>query len=562
MVETLLDRFQDSCGFTVVGDAAQAVYGFQIDRPGRTRRRDRPVLRLAACLVPRRTGRAASRSRTSGPRTDRGPVALPVGPRSSSCRRARPRPDGAASALRRAARPPAGPATDFGGLDDLHPGRRCGTSRHLRRPQPRQPARRSWSPSTAARARRRRTGCGARSRIGRCRTGSPSCCAAPEATALTEERFDELLAERPAAVRARRRPPCGARCGGPRAAGRGVLDLVRLHRAVAEGRFPDELPPRRPARSSSPPCTGPRAWSSTGSSSSTPPTCAELRKQHSTTSTPPPRPGPVRGDDPRPRDLYRRAAPDSPLLSRAAPSDRPLVRGWLAALRQVRHRGSGRDVCREHPPGTDGPGRRRGDSGTFWHRVAPGQSRGAAHARTICRWARPEPAVRSCHDGREIGVVSERFREDLYRLQKVNRTWDILVARRDPRPAGRCPGDRDGQRRRRGHAGLGDRGCGSSPGSSGSDGTGRAGTTQEEERDDERGGRHSAHYAVRDESRRRSSAGTCSGPVRRRDEILTQDAPITATRSVCCSRARPTATAADEQSRGRGRAGRARRRPL
>lgn len=30
LVETLLDRYQDTCGFTVVGDAAQSVYGFQI----------------------------------------------------------------------------------------------------------------------------------------------------------------------------------------------------------------------------------------------------------------------------------------------------------------------------------------------------------------------------------------------------------------------------------------------------------------------------------------------------------------------------------------------------
>jgi superfamily I DNA/RNA helicase len=30
MVEALLDRFQENCGFTVVGDSAQAVYGFQV----------------------------------------------------------------------------------------------------------------------------------------------------------------------------------------------------------------------------------------------------------------------------------------------------------------------------------------------------------------------------------------------------------------------------------------------------------------------------------------------------------------------------------------------------
>ncbi|MFJ1585950.1 UvrD-helicase domain-containing protein [Streptomyces sp. NPDC088197] len=33
MVETLLDRFQENCGFTVVGDSAQGVYGFQVSDP-------------------------------------------------------------------------------------------------------------------------------------------------------------------------------------------------------------------------------------------------------------------------------------------------------------------------------------------------------------------------------------------------------------------------------------------------------------------------------------------------------------------------------------------------
>ncbi|MCX4756588.1 UvrD-helicase domain-containing protein [Kitasatospora purpeofusca] len=35
MVEALLDRFQENCGFTVVGDSAQSVYGFQVSDPDR-----------------------------------------------------------------------------------------------------------------------------------------------------------------------------------------------------------------------------------------------------------------------------------------------------------------------------------------------------------------------------------------------------------------------------------------------------------------------------------------------------------------------------------------------
>lgn len=42
LVEALLDRFQRSCGFTVVGDSAQGIYGFQIeDRTERAGETDR-----------------------------------------------------------------------------------------------------------------------------------------------------------------------------------------------------------------------------------------------------------------------------------------------------------------------------------------------------------------------------------------------------------------------------------------------------------------------------------------------------------------------------------------
>lgn len=37
---------------------------------------------------------------------------------------------------------------------------------------------------------------------------------------------------------------------------------------------------------------------------------------------------------------------------------------------------------------------------------------------------RQSPPYALLHEGREIGEASRRFREDLFRVQKVSRTWD------------------------------------------------------------------------------------------------------------------------------------------
>ena len=44
------------------------------------------------------------------------------------------------------------------------------------------------------------------------------------------------------------------------------------------------------------------------------------------------------------------------------------------------------------------------------------------HDLPLGEWQSPPYVL--LHDGREIGEVSERFRLDLFQVQKVNRTWD------------------------------------------------------------------------------------------------------------------------------------------
>ncbi len=258
LVEALLDRYQDSCGFTVVGDAAQSVYGFQIEDPAE--RNDE-------------TGRFFEWLRRSYPDdlvelhltenfravTPEARVALSHGPRLQRVRDA----DEAATLyeeLRDLLVDPVNTLADLTdeytlqGLRDLddtcavltRDNRQAlvvsrllhenGIEHRLRRPLEERPVPPGW-PSCCAVPRPR--GCP--------RTGSVRCWS---------------RSRRPTG---RTRAPCGRCCdarrdrpGGPPSIWTGC---VAWSPTVVS---PTRRPTRRPRGSSSPPCTGPRAWSSTG----------------------------------------------------------------------------------------------------------------------------------------------------------------------------------------------------------------------------------------------------------------------------------------------------------
>ena len=234
LVEALLDRYQESCGFTVVGDAAQSVYGFQIEDLAERADETGRFFDWLRCSYPDDLVELHL-TRNFRATTPEARVALAYGPRLQRLddpSEAENLYDGLRDLL-------LDPANGMGGLDDeftlaglrdltdtcavltrdnqqalvvselLHA---HGVEHRLRRPLEERPV-----PYWVAELLRR-----------------------TEATGLTEDRFSSLLAEIPLSYS----PDAGAlwtvlrRVA--RGAGRGVLDVDRLRRAVAEGRFPDE----------------------------------------------------------------------------------------------------------------------------------------------------------------------------------------------------------------------------------------------------------------------------------------------------------------------------------
>ncbi len=172
-----------------------------------------------------------------------------------------------------------------------------------------------------------------------------------EAATLTEERLRELLGGIPLPEGTDQDRVWRSLRGAARGAGRGTLDVTRLRRLVAERRFPDELADPEPPDWWCPPCTAPRAWSSTGSCCSPRrpwPNCAAAHygPGRACRGT-----GPVRGHDPSPRGSVPRCRPRHAAAAQAQ-ADRPLVPGVPNAHKRWRRDGvevRAGDVCALEP---------------------------------------------------------------------------------------------------------------------------------------------------------------------------------------------------------------------
>ncbi|GAA3914190.1 hypothetical protein GCM10022244_25060 [Streptomyces gulbargensis] len=418
LVETLLDRYQDSCGFTVVGDAAQNVYGFQIEDPAERADETGRFFDWLRCSYPddlvelhlTRNFRAA---------TPEAGTALAHGVRLQEL-------SGTEEAtavyeeLRELLLKPVngvGPLTDPFTLDGLRNlSDSCailtrdnrqglvvsdllhehGVPHLLRRPLEERPV-----PSWVAELLRR-----------------------TEANVLAQDRFRDLLTEIPLPYEPNPAALWTALLRVARGAGRQVLDLDRLRRAVAEGRFPDEAADPETA-----PVTVSTVHRAKGLEFDRvivlpPPTVAELRKRHK--------------DEPdmsaearalyvamtRARhDLYHTDDLDLPLLRRVGGgrTSRRYVGGWRSYDRYGIVAEAG-DVCRERPPGREHEA--VATQAYLLERVAPGHEVLLRRRHDLPMGERQSPPYALVHAGREIGEASERFREDLFHVQKVNAGWD------------------------------------------------------------------------------------------------------------------------------------------
>ncbi|MFD8428636.1 UvrD-helicase domain-containing protein [Streptomyces coelicoflavus] len=418
LVEALLDRYQDTCGFTVVGDAAQSVYGFQITNPDE--RADE-------------TGRFFDWLRGSYPDdlvelrltrnfradTEEARVALAHGARLQKLTD----PDEAATLYDELRDLLVTPANAMQSLSDdftlqglrnltdtcailtrdnqealvvsglLH---EHGIEHRLRRPLEERPV-----PYWVAELLR-----------------------GTEATGLDEDRFRSLLAQIPLPYEPNTDALWTVLRRVARGPGRGVLDLGRLRSAVADGRFPDEAADPETARVVVSTVHRAKGLEFDRVIVLTPPTVADLRRRYGNELDMPAEARALYVAMTRVRqDLYHVPSPELPLFRRAGP--RRDGRRYIGSWRSWDRYGivaDAVDVDRDHPPGLEPDAVATQDH--LLRRVRPGQEVVLRRRRDLPTGETQSPPYALLHEGREIGQASQRFREDLYRVQKVNRSWD------------------------------------------------------------------------------------------------------------------------------------------
>ncbi|MGQ5638050.1 MULTISPECIES: UvrD-helicase domain-containing protein [unclassified Streptomyces] len=418
LVEALLDRYQESCGFTVVGDAAQSVYGFQIEDLAKRDAETGRFFDWLRCSFPDDLVelRLTENFRAVTPEAR---IALAHGTRLQTIRDA----DEAATLyeeLRDLLLDPVnahGDLTDeytLQGLRDLddtcailtRDNRQAlvvsrllhenGVEHRLRRPLEERP-----TPYWVAELLRR-----------------------TEATGVTEERFRSLLAEIPLPHESNAAALWTVLRRATRSPGRTALDLDRLRRLVADGRFPDEA---------ADPETAPIVVSTVHRAKGlefdrvivlTPPTVAELHKQYKDELDLPAEARALYVAMTRARqDLYHMSPPELPLFRRAGGrrNGRRYIGGWRSYDRYGIVAEAG-DVCRDDPPGhtTDAVA----TQAYLLERVRSGHELVLRKRHDLPMGEYQSPPYALIHDGREIGEASERFREELFQVQKVNRAWD------------------------------------------------------------------------------------------------------------------------------------------
>lgn len=422
MVETLLDRFQDSCGFTVVGDGAQAIFGFQVsDQDARAAetnyffdwvRASYPddLVELHLTVNFRARTEEARTALALGGELKR----LPSDPAES---------DAAGEKFHRRLTDLLRSCPDFGALDDpftvdslrAYPGTCAILCRDNR--QALMLSEKLFSLGVAHRVRRALQDRPVPAWVSTVlrHTGT---------TTLTEERFQELLAADPS-------PPVGDRTRIWRSlrsaarAPKGSMDVAAVRRLVAEGRFPDDLAAAEPTNLVVSTVHRAKGLEFDRVIVVEPADTSELRKWHGQVD-PAAEARSLYVAMTRARDdLFRVAAPDTALVRRDRVTDRWYLGGWKPYIRDGIV-AEGQDVCREHPPGTDGF---LDEAVAVQDYLASSVSSGDVltlrpqHGMPLA--ADESPPYTVFHGDRPISVVSERFRRDLYTSLKVNKTWEI-----------------------------------------------------------------------------------------------------------------------------------------
>ncbi|WP_164543516.1 UvrD-helicase domain-containing protein [Streptomyces mobaraensis] len=422
MVESLLDRLQDSCGFTLVGDSAQAIYDFQIEDPEEYADRADLFLRwvrasyaddLVELNLTRNFRAATPEART----------ALPLGPAVQGIGSAPEGADAAAERLHGDLRellldlPDLGPLDDAFTLDTLRsfPGTCAVLTRDNRQ---------------ALLVSERLHLHGVPHALRRSLRDRPvpywvaELLRRTRAATLTEERLRELLDGMPLPEGTDPDRVWRALRAAARGTGRGTLDVARVRGLVAERRFPDELADPEPARLIVSTVHSAKGLEFDRVVLLTPPTVAELRRRRADRLDVPAEARALYVAMTRAReDLYRLAPPDTVMLRRHRPTGRwyrgAPRQGWRRHGIEVR----AGDVRALEP--ADARENALAAQAYLLERVRPGDAVMFRLRDFLPMGPVQSPRYALLHEGREIGEASETFRTDLYSVLKVGPDWDV-----------------------------------------------------------------------------------------------------------------------------------------
>ncbi|MEV5336313.1 UvrD-helicase domain-containing protein [Streptomyces werraensis] len=422
LVEALLDRFQRSCGFTVVGDSAQGIYGFQIeDRTERAGETDRFFTWLRESYDDLVELSLTENFRAKSPEAR---TALPLG---SRLQRLAVSPEGqeaTAEALHSELRDRLLDLPSFGDLaggfaldalktfpdtcailtrdnrqalavsELLHEhGVEHALKRSLRdRPVP------YWVAELLRRA---------------------------ESLTLAEHRFLELLGKIPLPEGVDPRRCWRSLRAATRRTGRGLVDVAAVRRLVAEGRFPDELGDPETARLIVSTVHRAKGLEYDRVLLLSPPSVAELRKAHEDLDVPAEARALYVAMTRARQDLYSVTGPETSRIRRHRPSGRWYLGGWKKYERYGVQAVAG-DVHREEPPGAHDADTSAIDTQAYLlEHVRPGEAVTLRMRHPLPAGPNQSPPYDLVHRDRIIGEASERFRRDLYAVEMISRSWNI-----------------------------------------------------------------------------------------------------------------------------------------
>ncbi|MFD3554112.1 UvrD-helicase domain-containing protein [Streptomyces goshikiensis] len=423
MVESLLDRLQDSCGFTLVGDSAQAIYDFQIEDPEEYADRADLFLRwvrasYADDLVELRL------TRNFRAVTPEACTALPFGPAVQGIGGAPEGVDAAAERLHGELRerlldlPNLSSLTDSFTLDSLRsfPGTCAILTRDNRQALIVSELLHTQSvPHALRRSLRDRP----------VPYWAAEVLRRTEAATLTEGRLHELLCGigLPEGTDPDRVWPALRVVA--RGTGRGTLDTTRLRRLVAERRFPDELADPEPSRLVVSTVHRSKGLEFDRVVLLTPPSVVELRRRDAELDVPAETRALYVAMTRAREDLYRVAAPDTATVLKHKPTGR-WYRGVPNSRQKWRRDGvevRAGDVCALEP--ADALNDATGAQSYLREQVRPGDAVTFRLRDTLPMGAEQSPRYALLHEGHEIGDASEVFRSDLYSALKIGTTWEI-----------------------------------------------------------------------------------------------------------------------------------------